>query len=610
MYRTTSWLLQVLVLVGLDITCLEVWSLGPILSTSLSAQSVVSVRQDASGYRLLVDGKEFRVQGVGGDQHLELLAQLGGNCIRTWSTDGLDEILEAAHRQGLKVCVGLWLGHTRHGFDYQSEVQVERQLKACLEAVARYKDHPALLMWGIGNEMEGDGDNPAIWYAVEHIAREIKRLDPHHPTCTIIAEIGPGGAKLKAIDRYCPSIDIVGINSYGGVFNLPQRVTESGFRRPYIVTEHGPLGPWEASKTRWKAAVEPTSSEKGELYARGFEVNAIKNRSQCLGTFAFLWGHKQETTATWFGMLLPSGERLAAADLMSQVWGQMLSLAACPDIRALKLERVDGLKPGERVQGELVLDDKASSFTIRWKIVADSLYFGTGGDRENDEAVVETELNSKDNKVEFRVPESGGAYRLFAYVSNGKGGAAVANVPFFVDAPVKPKNAPKGLLPYFLYADSLEQKVFVPSGYMGNGAAIEMDEDCSDNPKVGTKCLRVSYKAKDQWGGVLWQSPPNDWKGESPGGLNFSEAQAVEFWARGEKGDEVVSFVVGAIDGNAMYRDTSRHELKDVKLTKEWKKHRIDLSNSDLSRIKTAFGWSLASHGSEVTFYLDDIQYR
>jgi peptidoglycan/xylan/chitin deacetylase (PgdA/CDA1 family) len=33
------------------------------------------------------------------------------------------------------------------------------------------------------------------------------------------------------------------------------------------------------------------------------------------------------------------------------------------------------------------------------------------------------------------------------------------------------------------------------------------------------------------------------------------------------------------------------------------------LGNSDLSRIKTAFGWSLASQGAEVTFYLDDIQY-
>jgi len=71
----------------------------------------------------------------------------------------------------------------------------------------------------------------------------------------------------------------------------------------------------------------------------------------------------------------------------------------------------------------------------------------------------------------------------------------------------------------------------------------------------------------------------------------------------------VVSFIVGAIESQSMYGDSARGELKDVHLTKEWKRYRIEFSKSDLTRIKTAFGWSLASQGSEVTFYLDDIQY-
>ena len=33
------------------------------------------------------------------------------------------------------------------------------------------------------------------------------------------------------------------------------------------------------------------------------------------------------------------------------------------------------------------------------------------------------------------MPEGGGGYRLFAYVSDGRGGAAVANVPLYVEAP-------------------------------------------------------------------------------------------------------------------------------------------------------------------------------
>ena len=76
------------------------------------------------------------------------------------------------------VCVGLWLGHPRHGFDYQNEAAITKQLEQCLEVVRKYKDHPAVLLWGIGNEMEEDGRNPAIWYAIDHIAREIQE-QPH-----------------------------------------------------------------------------------------------------------------------------------------------------------------------------------------------------------------------------------------------------------------------------------------------------------------------------------------------------------------------------------------------------------------------------------------------
>lgn len=573
------------------------------------AQSSVAIQKVENGYRLAVNAEEFRIRGVGGSTQLKLLADMGGNAIRTWSTDGLDKLLDEAQSHQIKVCVGLWLGHTRHGFDYQNQAQVEKQHRECLAAVEKYKNHPAVLMWGIGNEMEGEGNNPAIWYAANHIARDIKRLDPNHPTMTVIAEVGAEGAKLKAFEKFCPDIDILGINSYGGVFNLPERLKQAGFSKPYIVTEHGPLGPWETGRTRWGAALEATSTEKGELYSRGYRVNAIENQAQCLGTFAFVWGSKQETTATWFGMLLPSGERLAAVDRLSEEWTSHKRLITCPDIKEIKLERVDGLKPGEIIKGQVVSSVSANACKVSWKIVQDSLQIGTGGDFQNDELEAQTSLKREGMAVEFVVPESGGAYRLFAYLSDGKGGAAVANVPFFVDAPMKIRESSQAKLPYFVYRDHQEQETFIPSGYMGNATAIEMDEECIDKPYSGKQCLRVHYGAKENWGGVLWQSPPNDWKGERPGGLRFSGAKAMEFWARGERGGEVVSFLVGGIEGNAPYTDTCRRDLKDVVLTNEWTKYRIDLTGADLTRIKTAFGWSLASQGSEVTFYLDDVQY-
>ena len=63
------------------------------------------------------------------------------------------------------------------------------------------------------------------------------------------------------------------------------------------------------------------------------------------------------------------------------------------------------------------------------------------------------------------------------------------------------------------------------------------------------------------------------------------------------------------LDGSQPYKDTAKGELKDVRLTKEWKKLSMRLDGCDLSRIKTGFGWSLAGQDKPVTFYLDDIRY-
>ena len=78
-----------------------------------------------------------------------------------------------------------------------------------------------MLLWGIGNEMEGfaSGDNPAIWKAVNEVAAMVKQLDPNHPTMTVTAEIG--GGRMEGVHKRCPAIDIHGINSYEGALSLP-----------------------------------------------------------------------------------------------------------------------------------------------------------------------------------------------------------------------------------------------------------------------------------------------------------------------------------------------------------------------------------------------------
>ena len=571
-----------------------------------AAQSQVVLETEAGRHRLLREGKPYFIKGVGGDTYLDLLVAAGGNSIRTWGTDNLRHVLDEAHRRQLTVSVGLWLGHERHGFNYQDEAAVVEQLNACLDAVRRFKEHPAVLMWSIGNEAEGNGKNPAIWYAINHIAREIKKLDPDHPTMTVIAELGDH--KVQSIERFCPDIDIVGVNSYGGISTLAERYRRAGSTKPYVVTEFGPHGPWEVGKTAWGSAIEVTSTEKERAYQEGYQQAVADQPGMCLGSYAFLWGHKQETTTTWFGMLLPDGTRLGAVDAMTVAWTGKPPANRCPQIKSLTLDRTSHLKPRQVIAARLsVRDPEQDALEVKWILRHDAGIIGVGGDPQAEEIAFADAVAANGNEAAVTVPLGGGGYRLYAYVFDGHGGAAVANVPFHVDAPIVPIASPRASLPFVLYGDQSPNPVYIPSGYMGNTAAMTLDSN--EKPHTGQTCLKVEYKASDKWGGVLWQSPANDWDGMKPGGLNLVGADELEFWARGADGGETVDFVLGVLDGDQPYRDTAKGELKNVKLTPQWQKLRIPLDGRDLSRIKTGFGWSLAGQGKPVTFYLDNIRY-
>ena len=110
--------------------------------------------------------------------YLEALKEAGGNSIRTWGEDDLEPLLDRAQELGLTVTVGIWLGQERQGFNYADPGSVRREVEKARRFFRRYRRHPALLMWGLGNEMEGSGDNPVIWRTVNEIARIAKTETP------------------------------------------------------------------------------------------------------------------------------------------------------------------------------------------------------------------------------------------------------------------------------------------------------------------------------------------------------------------------------------------------------------------------------------------------
>ncbi|MFN3168833.1 MAG: hypothetical protein ACE37H_17405 [Phycisphaeraceae bacterium] len=598
--------------------------LAGLCAASVNAQAdavPVQLRQTDEGWQLLRAGVPYTIKGAGGDQHLEQLAEAGGNSIRTWGVGpGTQALLDRAHRLGLTVTLGIWLGHERHGFDYNDLDQVAEQFARVRDAVETYKDHPALLAWGVGNEMEGfeAGDNPAIWSHVEACAALIKRLDPDHPTMTVIAEIG--GRKLEAIHKLCPSVDIVGVNSYGGGPSLPERYQKAGATKPYIVTEFGPPGAWEVKPNAFGAAIEPTSTEKADLYRRAYE--AFRNDApMCLGSYAFLWGAKVEATTTWFGMFLADGSRLAAVDAMTKAWSGQAPGDLCPQIKTLAVSGPYDQEPGAKVTVTLdAIDPEGKPLDVRWTLMRDPMSYATGGDKVDAPPAFPDLIESSDEQgCTLTLPDTGGVYRVYVVVKDPAGNAAVANLPLSAgpDPDAKHPNdraaaitpGKRLALPLAVYAEGGQVVPWTPAGYMGNTAEIKVDLGHVKNPKNGVSCIKLSYQAEDEWAGVVWQDPINDW-GDQQGGYDLSGATALEFWARGEDGGEVVTFGFGLLGPDKKYPDSGKGELKEVRLTKDWRLYRIELdAGVDLKRIKTGFYWSLAGQGRAVTFYLDDIRY-
>lgn len=571
----------------------------------------VELRQTGEGWELLRDGKPYHIRGVGGNQYLELLVESGGNSIRTWGVgDDTQSLLDEAHRLGLSVTLGIWLGHERHGFDYNNLDQVAQQFQAVREAVLAYKDHPAVLAWGIGNEMEGfgAGDNSAIWSHIEACAAMVKTLDPGHPTMTVIAEIG--GRKVEAINRLCPSIDIIGINSYGGAPSIPQRYRAMDSTKPYIITEFGHPGSWEIGEASFGAVEELTSTQKAEAYAanyRAFEADA----DQCLGSYVFLWGSKVEATTTWFGMFLSNGSKVAPVDAMAHAWSGDWPADRCPTIEPLTLSANNTHEPGATVRVELSASDpEGNKLTAEWTLMADPLSYNTGGDNVAAPPSFPRLITRADDEgCELTLPDVPGVYRISVIVRDKAGNAATANLPLHV-AGAAPTNARAITLPAIVYAEDGEDARWVASGYMGNNDAITMTPDHADNPHAGETCLRVGYSARDQWGGVVWQSPANDW-GDVDGGYNLSGATVLELWARGEVGGEVITFGFGILNADVAFPDSGNGKIDAVALTDQWKKYTIRIpASTNLGRIKTGFYWSLAGSGQPITFYLDDVIFR
>jgi hypothetical protein len=171
---------------------------------------------------------------------------------------------------------------------------------------------------------------------------------------------------------------------------------------------------------------------------------------------------------------------------------------------------------------------------------------------------------------------------------------------------------------------------------------IHVDVDCPDHPNPSwssnssgatpgassekERCIRV----KLTWGDALWANiafisgtdkPP--WWGDTKAGRHYNLSslpkKKLVFFARGERGGEIVKAQIGAL-GDRPFGDSLPKPVvtDDLKLTKDWVRYEVDLKDvpsSQLTRICNGFGLvaerlSQPETATETQFYIDDVYYE
>ena len=158
---------------------------------------------------------------------------------------------------------------------------------------------------------------------------------------------------------------------------------------------------------------------------------------------------------------------------------------------------------------------------------------------------------------------------------------------------------------------------FAPSGWIGDYGDLGVDDQNMSAPASGATAIKITYSAKRTqgrgWGGIYWQSPPNNW-GNRKGGYDLTGFNKLVFKARGELGGEVINQVkVGGMGMGAevAYPDSSEKEAGPIQLTSKWQEYSLNLAGLDLSYISGGFCVVFsADHAPQgMTIYLDDIYF-
>ena len=434
----------------------------------------VYVERNETGFQLIRNGEPFTIQGAGGDSHFKELAEIGGNTVRLFDTSDLENKLDEAHKYNLAVIVDIPLPrYNKWHYLYDDEDENKILKQEIKELVLQHKDHPALLIWNLGNEI----NYPFVFRKNDFIKTFnelisiIQDVDPNHPVSTSIE--GVSRKAMSSISIHSPEIDLLSFNTFGNTKLVSSNFAQISFLfgpRPYFFSELGPDGPWESSTTSWGAPIEATSSKKSELYSTRFNIIKENENAASLGSLIFYWGTKLERTHTWFS-LFKDGYKSEIIQVIETMWddsdsspelneinyitvntnvprdnnrffpGDLSYSDINPQLIGLDYMLVNELgahdniifSPGELSHAEIIFHESYNdSVRIEWEIYPEAWYSDTNELVVDNYKPIDTFVIFEKTKSTFFAPTKEGPYRIFAYVYNQDGFFATTNTPFYV----------------------------------------------------------------------------------------------------------------------------------------------------------------------------------
>ncbi|UJH89722.1 hypothetical protein LZ575_11705 [Antarcticibacterium sp. 1MA-6-2] len=398
----------------------------------------VYVVESNSGFRLFRNGEAFIIKGAAAHpKYMEELKAAGANTVRIYDTLHLKQTLDKAANLGLAVVLDIPLPSYSKDPQVYEDAELFKDLREnVLLTVMKYKDHPSLLYWNLGNEIKYPEfyKNLNFFSNYRSLVDDIHNEDGEHPVSTTVA--GASRRRTRSMILRETNLDFYSFNIFGGISTFPDQlgVNKYFWEEKYVISEWGINGPWENGYTAWKAPIEETSTKKAEqIRERYYNYLLPLEKEGSLGNLVFYWGKKNEITPTWFSFFGENSEKTQVVFELEKIWKNSEGVYQGPKLKYLLLNGKGALEnvillPGIMAEAEVVLTQQENQdLNYGWEIRKESWFV-------EDESVLLDNLEHQkmENKVFFKVPKEEGAYRLYVYLTNTTEYIATANFPFYV----------------------------------------------------------------------------------------------------------------------------------------------------------------------------------